>query len=102
MTHDGLYVVEQGVRSVNLRNHRLHQQQLLRGQRRREGCEQVAAILSSQQLPLQSLVGITELDAHQEAIELRFRQWIRTYLVNGILRRDHEERRCERVALSGG
>ncbi len=43
--------------------------------------------------------GITHSDAHQEAIELRFRQRVSAVMFDGILRREHEERLRQRMGM---
>ena len=67
-------------------------QQLLRRERGLERGEQVAAVAAEQQLPLERRVRVAELDAHQEAVELRLGQREGADLVQRVLRRDHEER----------
>ena len=98
--HDRLHVVKQRVGGVHLRDHRLHEEQLLRRERRRQRCEQVAPILTHEQLALERRVRIAKLDPHQEAIELRLGQGIGADLIHGVLRRDDEERRCERIGVT--
>ena len=83
-----LHVVEQRLGRVHLRHLALQSQQLLRRERGRELGEQVAAVATEQQLPLERGRRIAELDAHQEAVELRLRQRKRADLV----RRDSASR----------
>ena len=45
------------------------------------------------------LVRIVDLQLQHEAIELRFRQRIGAFLLDGVLRRDHQERRFEQVGV---
>src|SRR5216684_942334 len=44
--------------------------------------------------------GIAHLDAHQKAVELRFRQGIGAVVLDGILRGDHEKRLRKRESLA--
>ena len=53
-------------------------------------------------MALERGIGIAELDAHQEAIELRLGQRKRADLIRRILRRDDEERFVERIGLAVG
>ena len=55
-----------------------------------------------QQLPFGALIRITQLDAHQEAVELRFREWKGTNLMHRVLGGDHEERHRQWVRLPFG
>ncbi len=48
------------------------------------------------------LRGIIHAQLEHEAIELRFRQRIRPFLLDGILRRKHEKRRGEPICLTRG
>src|SRR5437763_10695046 len=43
---------------------------------------------------------VTHLDTHQEAVELRLRQWIGAVVLDRILRGDHEERLRQRLRFS--
>ena len=65
------------------------------------------ATISRRSLPSSSRrsacgVGIAELDAHEEAVELRLRQREGADLVRRVLRRDHEERLRQRARLAFG
>ncbi len=100
---DGLHVVEQRVRGVHLRHLALQAQQLLRRQAPapvsragRDGRARAAAAARA------TSCRIAELDPHQEPVELRFRQRERADLVDGILRRDHEERFGHRIRVAVG
>ena len=53
--------------------------------------EQHAPILSHEELALVRGIGIAQLDAHQEAIELRLGQRKGAHLLDRILRRNDEE-----------
>ena len=44
-------------------------------------------------------VGITDLQAQQEAVELRLGQRVRAFELDGVLRRDHHERARQLVRL---
>ena len=99
---DGLDVIEQRFRSVHLRHIALQAQQLLRRQRRDQGCEQVTTVLPEQQLPLEGILRIAELDAHQEPVELRFGKREGADLVHRVLRRDDEERLGHRIGVAVG
>ena len=46
----------------------------------------------AQDFALRFVRRIAHLDAHQEAVELRFGQRIRAVMLDGILRGDHEKR----------
>ena len=56
-----------------------------------------AALAAGEQLPLVARRRITELDLHEEAVELRLRQRKRADLVRWIARCDDEERCRQRV-----
>ena len=43
-------------------------------------------------------VGVVDVDFHQEAIELRLGQWVRAFLLERVLRRQHVERLGQIVA----
>ena len=59
--------------------------------------EQLAPVFTAQELSLERLGRIAEPDAHQEAVELGFRQRKSADLVDRVLRGDDEERRGQRV-----
>ena len=61
-------------------------------ERRRHAGQQVAPVALGQQRAFVRGVGITQRDAHQEAVELRLGQPERAELLERILRGDHEER----------
>ena len=46
-------------------------------------------------------VGIVDVDLHQEAVELRFRQRIGAFLLDRVLRREHVEGARHVVAVAG-
>ena len=46
-------------------------------------------------------IGIIDVDLHQEAVELRFRQRIGAFLLDRVLRREHMERARHVVAIAG-
>jgi hypothetical protein len=50
--------------------------------------------------PLRLLVGIAELELEQEAVELRLGQRVRPLVLDGVLRREDEERLGQRVRLA--
>src|SRR6185436_10277225 len=70
---------------------KLEVHELLRRHARRQVRQQVAPVLPLEQRALGLGVRITELDAHQEAVELRFRQRESAHLMGGILRGYDEE-----------
>ena len=59
--------------------------------------DDLAPVHAGQQAALRLRIGITHLDAHQEAVELRFRQRKGADLVCGVLRGDDEERHGQRA-----
>ena len=54
-----------------------------------------------QDVPLGLAVGIADVDLHQKAVELRFRQRIGAFLLERVLRRQHVERPRQIVAGAG-
>ena len=54
-----------------------------------------------QDLPLGVAIGIVDVDLHQEAVELRFRQRIGAFLLERVLGREHVERPRQIVARAG-
>ena len=54
-----------------------------------------------QDAPLGVAIGIVDVDLHQEAVELRFRQRIGAFLLQRILRRQHMKRLRQIVARAG-
>ena len=71
------------------------------GHHRLQGYGVLLALLAAQQ-DLQLLLGVrvADADAHDEAVELRFRQRVGAFELHWILRRDHDKRRVERKALA--
>ena len=61
-----------------------------------------AAIAAGQQVTLRGGVRIPELDRHQEPVELRLRQRIGAYLLDGILRRNDEKRIGQHMRFTAG
>ncbi len=59
---------------------------------RRDVGDARAAVAAGEELAIGGGVRVAELDGHQEAVELRFRQRIRADLLHRILRGDDEER----------
>ena len=58
-------------------------------------------VVSNTILPLGVVVRIVDVDLHQEAVELRFRQRIGAFLLDRVLRREHVERARHVVAVAG-
>ena len=80
---------------------RLHRAELRARDDRRDG-DRVLPTLPATREDLDLLLGIRVADRqpHQEAVELRLGQRVRALEVDGILRRDHQERRLEHEALA--
>ena len=57
-----------------------------------QGVEQVAAVLAQEQQAFGLAVRVTQRDAHQKTVELRFGQRVRANLVKRVLRGDHKKR----------
>ena len=95
----GLYVVEQGVGDVNPVQQLVCPQHLVRTGDRPDLLEHVAAVAAGQQAALRVPVRVAQADAHQKAIQLRFRQRKGADLVSRVLGGDDEERRGQPVGL---
>ena len=78
---DGLHVVEQGIARMHLRDALLQAGNGRRVEHGRQVGEQVAPVATAQELAFVDRRRVAELDAHQEAVELRFRQRERADLV---------------------
>ena len=46
--------------------------------------------------------GIANFDVQHETVQLRFGQRIRSFLLDGVLRREHEERQVQRIGRAAG
>ena len=95
MPHQRLNVVEQRGRNIDALDLGLSCHEVARA-RRRQRLQHVAAGLAGEQRALGGAVGITEADAHQEAIELRLGQRKGPDLRQRVLRGDHEKWRRQR------
>ena len=89
---DRLHVVEQRRRDVDLLHAGLQLHQLGGRHARVEGREHVAPVGAREQRALGVAVGVAELDAHHEAVELRLGQREGADLLGRVLRGDDEER----------
>src|SRR5439155_20094888 len=67
---------------------------------RRFGARHLRAGCIEKNFALSLLIGIVDVDLHQESIELRLGQWISALLFEWILRRQHMERLGQIVAGS--
>ena len=81
-----LHVIEERGCDVNLRSIALPLGERRRIAEPRQFGKLCATVAAHQQLAFCIGIGIAELDRQQETVELRFRQWIRTDLLDGILR----------------
>ena len=100
VAQDGLHVVEQGGRDEHLPHLLLQGHQFGGFHLRSELGDEVAPVHAGQQAALRLGVRIAQLDAHQEAVELRFRQRKGADLVGRVLRGDDEERHGQRARLA--
>ncbi len=68
------------------------------------GCDlaELAGRHAAGDLPFLGAAGVIDLDVEQEAVELRFGQRIGPFLLQRVLRGQHEERRGQRVHLAAG
>lgn len=87
-----LNIVKQGIRNEHLHGILLQGGKFLGGKAGLQLCQQFASILALQQGALGFGIRVTQFDAHQEAVQLRFRQGEGADLVGRILRSDDEER----------
>ncbi len=90
--HQCLQIVEQRVGNMHRCDALLFGDQFCGRQARLQLRDHVAPFHAAQQLAFRRRVRVAEFDAHQEAVELRFRQRKGADLVGRILRRDDEER----------
>ena len=74
MTHQRLHVIEQRTRRVHLLRRALQLDQRSGFHARLELRQEVTAVLALQERTFRIGIGIAELDAHEKAIQLRFRQ----------------------------
>ena len=100
VAQDGLHVVEQRGRDEHLPGLLLQVHQFGGLHLRRELGDEVAPVYAGQQVALRLRIRIAQLDAHQEAVELRFRQREGADLVGRVLRGDDEERHRQRARLA--
>ena len=93
-----LQVIQQGRGNVNLPNVFLDRAQLVAADHLGQHGQEVAPALAGEHFALAGAVGEAELQTHQEAVELAFRQGERADLLAGILRGDDEKT----AAAAGG
>src|SRR5882762_9594869 len=95
-------VVQAGVH-LDVRNGVLHGQHIADIGDRIERIERIIANALAQNFLFRFVRGIAHFDAHQETVELRFRQGIGAVMLDRILRGDHEKRlrQRERFAVDG-
>src|SRR5580765_7769900 len=90
--NETLYVVDQRVGCLHAIDLCLDLYQPLSVDDRRQMLQQLAPVAALQQFPFRVWLGVTDFDAHEEAIELRLWKRERAGLRARVLRRDHEER----------
>src|SRR6266849_4354792 len=88
-------IVQAGV-DFDVRNGVLHGQNIADICDRIERIERIIANALAQNFLFRFVRGIAHFDAHQKAVELRFRQGIGAVMLDRILRGDHEERLRQR------
>src|SRR5882762_871905 len=95
-------IVQTGV-DFDMGNGVLHGQHIADIRDRIERIERIIANALAQNFLFRFVRGIAHFDAHQETVELRFRQGISAVMLDGILRGDHEKRlrQRERLAVDG-
>src|SRR5712692_2164153 len=95
-------IVQAGV-DLDVRDGVLHGENIADIRDRIEGIERIIANALAENFLFRFVRGIAHLDAHQKAVELRFRQGISAMMLDGILRGDHEKRlrKRERFAVDG-
>src|SRR5256885_4294123 len=86
-----LEIIEKRRRSVNFLRCRLNLEQSVRCKDRLQLLEHLPAIHSQQHRALAGAIGHAQLDAHEETIELRFRERKSANLMLWVLCCDHEE-----------
>src|SRR5438477_6798722 len=87
-----LQVIEQRGRSMHLANVLLKVEERFRAKHRLDFLQHLTAIHSQEHRPLARAVRHSELDPHQEAVELRLGKRKGADLMLWVLRRDDEER----------
>src|SRR5713101_2228099 len=92
-------VVQAGV-DLDVRDGVLHGKNIADFRDRIERIERIIANTLAENFLFGFVGGIAHLDAHQKAVELRFRQGIGAVVLDGILRGDHEKRLRKRESLA--
>src|SRR5216683_754030 len=95
-------IVQAGV-DLDVRDGDLHSENIADIRDRIERIQRIIANALAENFLFGFVRGIAHLDAHQKAVELRFRQGIGAVVLDGILRGDHEKRlrKRERFAVDG-
>ncbi len=65
-----------------------------------DGLDRMLELQPFQHLDLRSLVGVTQNNPGEKAVELRLGKGKRPFVFDGVLRRDDDERRRQRIDLS--
>src|SRR5882762_2792315 len=92
-------VVEAGV-DFDVRDGVLHGQHIADIGDRVERIEWIIAHALAKNFLFRFVRGIAHFDAHQKAVELRFRKWISTVMLDRILGGDHEKRPRQRQSFA--
>ncbi len=92
MAHQGLQIIQERVGYVDLGSRFPQCSEVTHVHGRLQRSEDLAPVTALQQFAFRILAWVTEFDAHEEAVQLGFRQREGAHLVQGILGGDDEER----------